>query len=69
MLSTLTEVRFRKGFLPSPSTRPATFASPEGVVVLPVGRGSVVAVSVGRFFGIWPSLKAARLDPIVALRV
>ena len=29
--------------------------------------GFAVAVSIGLFFGMWPALKASRLDPIVAL--
>ncbi|HEV2378519.1 MAG TPA: ABC transporter permease [Terriglobia bacterium] len=41
---------------------------PSAVPMWSVVAGFVVAVSIGLFFGLWPALKASRLDPIVALR-
>src|SRR5438477_8780630 len=44
----------------------SNFAS--SVPLWSVSAGFAGAVGIGLFFGIWPALKAARLDPIVALR-
>jgi putative ABC transport system permease protein len=41
---------------------------PSSVPLWSVATGFIVAVSIGLFFGLWPALKASRLDPIVALR-
>ena len=41
---------------------------PSTVPLWSVFVGFLVSVSIGLFFGMWPAVKAARLDPIVALR-
>src|SRR5205085_11987165 len=41
---------------------------PSSVPLWAVVLGVAVASSVGLFFGIYPAMKAARLDPVVALR-
>jgi ABC-type antimicrobial peptide transport system permease subunit len=41
---------------------------PSTVPVWSILIGVLVSISVGLFFGMWPALKASRIDPIVALR-
>ncbi len=41
---------------------------PTSVPLWAAGLGVVVSVGIGLFFGIWPANKAARLDPVEALR-
>jgi len=41
---------------------------PSTVPLWAVIAGFAASVSIGLFFGMWPAMKAARLDPIVALR-
>jgi putative ABC transport system permease protein len=41
---------------------------PSSVPLWAVIAGFIVSVSIGLFFGLWPAVKASRLDPIAALR-
>jgi len=43
-------------------------ALPSAVPLWSAALGFIVSVTVGLFFGLWPAVKASRLDPIVALR-
>ena len=56
------------GWLLSVTIRTFVPSLPSTVPLWSVVAGFIVATSVGLFFGIWPALKAARLDPIAALR-
>jgi ABC-type antimicrobial peptide transport system permease subunit len=56
------------GWLLSVTIRTFVPSLPSTVPLWSVVSGFCVATSVGLFFGLWPALKAARLDPIVALR-
>ena len=56
------------GWLISLSARLAFSALPTSVPLWVAMLGVLVSVAVGLFFGIWPAGKAARLDPVEALR-
>jgi len=56
------------GYLVSLASRFAFPTLPTVVPLWAVGLGIVVSVGIGLFFGIWPASKAARLDPVEALR-
>jgi putative ABC transport system permease protein len=56
------------GGLGSLSIRTLVPSLPSTVPLWSVVVGFSVSVGIGLFFGMWPALKAARLDPIVALR-
>ncbi len=56
------------GWLVSTVARLAFPSLPTSVPLWAAVMGVAVSVGVGLFFGIWPAAKAARLDPVVALR-
>jgi ABC-type antimicrobial peptide transport system permease subunit len=56
------------GWLLSLTIRTLVPSLPSTVPLWSVVAGFTVATSIGLFFGLWPAMKAARLDPIAALR-
>jgi putative ABC transport system permease protein len=56
------------GWLVSLAARLAFPSLPTAVPLWAAALGVAVSVGVGLFFGVWPALKAAHLDPVEALR-
>ena len=56
------------GWLIALSCRLVYPSLPTAVPLWAAALGVVVSIAIGLFFGIWPANKAARLDPVVALR-
>jgi putative ABC transport system permease protein len=56
------------GWMISSGVRLAFPQLPTAVPLWAAALGVVVSVGIGIFFGIWPASKAARLDPVEALR-
>jgi len=55
------------GYLLSFTIRILVPSLPSTVPLWSVALGFLVSISIGLFFGMWPAMKASRLDPIVAL--
>jgi putative ABC transport system permease protein len=56
------------GWIISLITRLVFNSLPASVPLWAAAIGVIMSVAVGVFFGIWPAYKAARLDPVEAIR-